>query len=58
MGADCEFIFIRLPVLREYLTKELEMHNLPFEQDIEVILLSLIYWNRARFSSETVKLFM
>ena len=36
MGAETEFIFIRLPILRECLTKELEMTDLPFKQDIEV----------------------
>ncbi len=35
-GAEPDFIFIRLPVLREYLEKELQMVNLPFEQDFEV----------------------
>lgn len=29
------FIFIRLPVLREYLERELQMLNLPFEYDFE-----------------------
>ncbi len=35
-GAEVEFIFIRLCVLREYLEKELAMTGLPFKQDIEV----------------------
>jgi 5'-3' exoribonuclease 2 len=29
------FIFIRLPVLREYLERELDMPNLPFPFDLE-----------------------
>ena len=37
-AAETEFIFLRLPVLREYLEKELEMTNLPFKQEFEVCL--------------------
>ena len=36
VAQEQDFIFIRLNVLREYLTNELRMTNLPFEQDIEV----------------------
>lgn len=35
VGAETEFIFIRLTVLREYLHHDLNMPNLPFTQDIE-----------------------
>jgi 5'-3' exonuclease len=31
-----EFIFLRLPVLREYLERELRMDGLPFPFDLEV----------------------
>ncbi|KAL7059071.1 hypothetical protein AAHC03_012899 [Spirometra sp. Aus1] len=34
-GADVEFIFIKLAVLRQYLEKELQLPNLPFEWDLE-----------------------
>ncbi|GLH01529.1 5'-3' exoribonuclease, partial [Gryllus bimaculatus] len=34
-GSEVEFIFVRLNVLREYLAKELEMPNLPFEYNFE-----------------------
>ncbi|XP_012934776.1 5'-3' exoribonuclease 2 [Aplysia californica] len=34
-GAEQQFIFVRLCVLREYLQSELEMPNLPFEYDFE-----------------------
>ncbi|XP_078261726.1 5'-3' exoribonuclease 2 isoform X1 [Rhinoraja longicauda] len=34
-GSETEFIFIRLPVLREYLEKELTMASLPFTFDFE-----------------------
>lgn len=34
-GADVEFIFVRINVLREYLEKELEMPNLPFAYELE-----------------------
>ncbi|GAB6024456.1 5'-3' exoribonuclease 2 [Chamberlinius hualienensis] len=34
-ATEQEFIFIRLNVLREYLERELEMHNLPFPYDFE-----------------------
>ena len=37
MGAEQEFIFIRLNILREYLERELLMDNLPFNYDFEVI---------------------
>lgn len=33
--AEQQYIFVRLCVLREYLRRELEMHNLPFEYDFE-----------------------
>ena len=36
MGAEQEYIFLRLNILREYLENELRMPNLPFEQDLEV----------------------
>ena len=36
LGQECEFIFIRLNVLREYLERELRMENLPFVYDFEV----------------------
>lgn len=36
MGAEQEFIFIRLNILREYLERELLMDNLPFKYDFEV----------------------
>uniref|UniRef100_A0A7E4V7F8 5'-3' exoribonuclease n=1 Tax=Panagrellus redivivus TaxID=6233 RepID=A0A7E4V7F8_PANRE len=32
---DTAFIFLRLPVLREYLARDLEMPNLPFPYDLE-----------------------
>ncbi|XP_023232029.1 5'-3' exoribonuclease 2-like, partial [Centruroides sculpturatus] len=35
IAPETEFIFIRLTVLREYLTRELRMPNLPFEYDFE-----------------------
>lgn len=35
VGAEQEFIFVRLCVLREYLEKELQMPNLPFKYDFE-----------------------
>ncbi|XP_014676805.1 PREDICTED: 5'-3' exoribonuclease 2-like [Priapulus caudatus] len=35
VGAETEFIFIRLPVLKEYLQRELRMDNLPFPYDFE-----------------------
>jgi 5'-3' exoribonuclease 2 len=34
-GTEPSFIFVRLPVLREYLEKELNMPNLPFKFDLE-----------------------
>ncbi|XP_072929640.1 5'-3' exoribonuclease 2 homolog [Epargyreus clarus] len=34
-GNQDNFIFVRLPVLREYLEKELQMPNLPFPYDFE-----------------------
>ena len=36
IGAECEFIFLRLNILREYLERELRMDNLPFKYDFEV----------------------
>lgn len=35
IGAEVQFIFVRLNVLREYLQKELLMPNLPFPYDFE-----------------------
>lgn len=34
-GSQDNFIFVRLSVLREYLEKELQMPNLPFQYDFE-----------------------
>lgn len=34
-SAECQFIFVRLNVLREYLERELQMPNLPFKYDFE-----------------------
>ncbi|KAG7200142.1 hypothetical protein KM043_000580 [Ampulex compressa] len=34
-GSECQFIFVRLNVLREYLERELQMPNLPFKYDFE-----------------------
>ncbi|XP_015110782.1 5'-3' exoribonuclease 2 homolog [Diachasma alloeum] len=34
-GSECQFIFVRLNVLREYLERELHMPNLPFKYDFE-----------------------
>ncbi|KAL7301513.1 hypothetical protein TKK_0005948 [Trichogramma kaykai] len=34
-AAECQFIFVRLNVLREYLERELQMPGLPFEYDFE-----------------------
>ncbi|XP_050434790.1 5'-3' exoribonuclease 2 homolog isoform X2 [Adelges cooleyi] len=34
-SSDVQFIFVRLNVLREYLERELEMPNLPFEYEFE-----------------------
>lgn len=34
-GAETNFIFVRLNVLREYLEKELQMPNLPFKYDFD-----------------------
>ncbi|XP_011686164.1 PREDICTED: 5'-3' exoribonuclease 2 homolog [Wasmannia auropunctata] len=34
-GSECQFIFVRLNVLREYLERELSMPNLPFKYDFE-----------------------
>jgi hypothetical protein len=42
IGAECEFIFLRLNVLREYLERELRMDGLPFEYNFEVSLLLLL----------------
>ena len=38
---DCEFIFIRINVLREYLEIELKIDNAGIEQDLEVSLLPI-----------------
>ncbi|XP_046579788.1 5'-3' exoribonuclease 2-like [Haliotis rubra] len=35
VGAEQEFIFLRLNILREYLERELKMDGLPFEYDFE-----------------------
>lgn len=35
VGAETNFIFVRLNVLREYLERELQMPNLPFAYDFE-----------------------
>ena len=35
VGCADEFIFVRLSILREYLERELDMPNLPFEYDFE-----------------------
>ncbi|KAL6261185.1 hypothetical protein P5V15_008709 [Pogonomyrmex californicus] len=34
-GSECQYIFVRLNVLREYLERELYMPNLPFKYDFE-----------------------
>ncbi|XP_058807467.1 5'-3' exoribonuclease 2 homolog [Phymastichus coffea] len=34
-GSECQFIFVRLNVLREYLERELQMPNLPFKYEFE-----------------------
>ncbi|XP_043483313.1 5'-3' exoribonuclease 2 homolog [Leptopilina heterotoma] len=34
-GSECQFIFVRLNVLREYLERELQMPSLPFKYDFE-----------------------
>ncbi|XP_066597971.1 5'-3' exoribonuclease 2 homolog [Prorops nasuta] len=34
-GSECQFIFVRLNVLREYLERELQMPGLPFKYDFE-----------------------
>lgn len=34
-GSECQYIFVRLNVLREYLERELLMPNLPFKYDFE-----------------------
>nr|KAF7439012.1 hypothetical protein H0235_001403 [Vespula pensylvanica] len=34
-SAECQYIFVRLNVLREYLERELQMPNLPFKYDFE-----------------------
>lgn len=34
-GSECQYIFVRLNVLREYLERELSMPNLPFKYDFE-----------------------
>lgn len=53
MGAEQEFIFIRLNILREYLERELLMDNLPFKYDFEVnhftFTYSVQYVNRRTF---------
>lgn len=38
LGAEVKFIFVRLPVLREYLKRTLSMPNLPFEYNFERVL--------------------
>ncbi|XP_052901922.1 5'-3' exoribonuclease 2 homolog [Anopheles moucheti] len=37
-GKETQYIFVRLNVLKEYLQKELDMPNLPFEYDFERVL--------------------
>ncbi|XP_017883576.1 5'-3' exoribonuclease 2 homolog [Ceratina calcarata] len=37
-GSECQFIFVRLNVLREYLERELQMPNLPFKYDFERVI--------------------
>lgn len=37
-GAETDFIFVRLNVLREYLERELVMPNLPFKYEFERVL--------------------
>lgn len=37
-GKETQFIFVRLSVLREYLERELEMPNLPFEYNFDRVL--------------------
>lgn len=34
-GSECQYIFVRLNILREYLERELYMPNLPFKYDFE-----------------------
>lgn len=38
LGSEVKFIFVRLPVLREYLKRTLAMPNLPFEYNFERVL--------------------
>lgn len=38
IGSEVKFIFVRLPVLREYLKRTLAMPNLPFEYNFERVL--------------------
>ncbi|XP_021712980.1 5'-3' exoribonuclease 2 homolog [Aedes aegypti] len=37
-GAETQYIFVRLNVLKEYLAKELDMPNLPFKYDFERVI--------------------
>ncbi|CAL7949582.1 unnamed protein product [Xylocopa violacea] len=37
-GSECQYIFVRLNVLREYLERELQMPNLPFKYDFERVI--------------------
>ena len=60
-AAETEFIFLRLPVLREYLEKELEMTNLPFKQEFEVCLKYLtkaLYLSLKYMMMQNVSLFV
>ncbi|XP_059616160.1 5'-3' exoribonuclease 2 homolog [Phlebotomus argentipes] len=38
VAKEVQFIFVRLPVLREYLERELEMPNLPFEYNFDRVI--------------------
>ncbi|XP_060826692.1 5'-3' exoribonuclease 2 homolog [Bombus pascuorum] len=37
-GSECQYIFVRLNVLREYLERELQIPNLPFKYDFERVI--------------------
>lgn len=37
-GAETDFIFVRLNVLKEYLEKELQMPNLPFKYEFDRVI--------------------
>lgn len=38
ISKEKNFIFLRIPVLREYLERELAMQNLPFKYDFERVI--------------------